>query len=244
MVAFNFVNRVANALGVELEVSPYLHRFRWVRYLLMRVETLGLRSLVDLRPRDLPIRPASENLLRMDALLRTVFDPLPKFFHRLSDAPHLLEVQHGLFYEALKNQGGDLSTFLSIGVVVLDKMPAKELHRAVASWFERCSDCTPQRILSATHDATSKELSLRDRTVLRFARDITCCSDRIDQGRVDQLRCCELTDVQILDLVILTALWNAVIRLELLLREPLEGHREDELSRGNSGLEDSWPVPV
>ena len=63
---------------------------------------------LSLRPRSLAIRPTPENLRRMDDLLRTVgFGPLPEFFHRLGDAPHLLEVQHDFFSEALKSQGGD-----------------------------------------------------------------------------------------------------------------------------------------
>jgi alkylhydroperoxidase family enzyme len=243
MVAFNFVNRVANALGVELEFSPYLRRFQWVRFLLMRLESLVLRALVDLRPRSLAIRPALENLQRMDALLRTVgFGPLPEFFHRLGDAPHLLEVQHDLFSEALKSQRGDLSTFMSVGVVVLDEVPAPELRKAVANWFRLPERSNSQQILQSARDGTFVGLPSRERTVLRFARDITCYSEQINRNRVDELRGCGFTDVEILDLVILTALWNAAGRLEMLLRASPESHREGKLNGGNNRREEGWLV--
>jgi alkylhydroperoxidase family enzyme len=243
IVAFNFVNRVANALGVELEFSPYLHRFQWLRFLLMRLETLVMRALVDLRPRSLAIRPASENLQRLDALLRAVgFGPLPEFFRRLGDAPHLLEVQHDLFSEALKSQRGDLRTFMSVGVVVLDEVRAPELRKAVANWFRLPEHSKAQQILQSARDGTFVGLPIRERTVLRFARDITCCSEHINRNRVDELRGCDFTDVEILDLVILTALWNAAGRLELLLRTSPEGQSEEEPNRGNNGREDGWPV--
>ena len=233
IVAFNFVNRVANALGVELDFTPFLHRFKWVRFLLIRLETWVLRSLVDLRPRGLAIRPAAENLRRMDALLRSVgFGPLPEFFHRLGDAPHLLEVQHDLFSEALKSQRGDLRTFMSVGVVVLDEVPAPELRNAVANWFRPPEHSNPRQILQSARDGTFVGLPIRERTVLRFARDITCCSEQINRNRVEELRGCGFTDVEILDLVILTALWNAAGRLELLLRASPESHREGETVQG------------
>jgi alkylhydroperoxidase family enzyme len=245
MVAFNFVNRVANALGVELELSPYLHRFKWVRLLLMRFEAFVLRLLVDLRSRSLTIRPPSENLQRMDALLRSVgFGPLPGFFHRLGDAPHLLEVQHDLFSEALKSLGGDLATFMSIGLVVLAEVQAPDLLEAVAKWFRLHGRSNPQQILSAARDATFAGPPMREGTVLRFARDITCCSHDINRDRVDELRGCRLSDIEILDIVILTALWNAAGRLELLLRESPEDRHDEERSKGNNGREDGWPVAV
>jgi alkylhydroperoxidase family enzyme len=243
MVAFNFVNRVANALGVELEHSPYLYRFKWVRSLLIRLETWVLRSWVDLRPRSLAIRPAPENLRRMDDLLRTVgFGTLPEFFHRLGDAPHLLEVQHDLFSEVLKSQGGDPRTFISVGVGVLDEVPAPELRKAATSWFRLSGRSDPRHILSAARDGTCADLPIRERTVLRFAQDTTCCSERINRNRVDELRGCGFADAEILDLVILTALWNAASRLELLLRASPQGQCEEESIRGTNGQEEGWPV--
>jgi alkylhydroperoxidase family enzyme len=245
MVAFNFVNRVANALGVELEYPTYLYRFKWVRYLLIRLETLVLRWLVDLRPRSLAIRPTEDNLQRMAALLRDVgFGSLPEFFHRLSDAPHLLEVQYDFFAEALKSQGDNPSIFMRIGAVVLYEVPAQQLRQAVAGFLGLPCHADPQQILSAALDGVFVGSPSCASTILRFARDITCCSDRIDRGRVDELRGCGLADDKILDVVILTALWNAASRLELLLCQAPKRHREEEPSQGRNAGEDGWSVPV
>src|SRR5262245_38389046 len=45
IVAFNFVNRVANALGVDFEISPAIRRFEAARSAVLRLTSLLLRAL-------------------------------------------------------------------------------------------------------------------------------------------------------------------------------------------------------
>jgi alkylhydroperoxidase family enzyme len=218
MVAFNFVNRVANALGVDLEIAPWLRRIELGRFAALRLATLVLWALVDLGARRLAVEPAHENLRRLDELFRGVkLGPIPGFFSRMGGAPQLLEVQRVLLEEGLMSCGGDPRTLMSAGLVVLDQVPARELQVCVARWFQQPEAPSPEHILEAARGAHSAGLGRRDVLVLRFARDVTCCSDRITRERVDELRSHRITDPEILDLVIATAHWNALARLELLL---------------------------
>jgi alkylhydroperoxidase family enzyme len=218
MVAFNFVNRVANALGVETEIAPRLRGFGPLRSLALRLGALALRTLVDLRPRRLPTRPAAENLRYFDTLFHQAgLGPLPAFFARLGAAPHLLEVQRALLDENLKSFPPDAPDFLHVALVVLDEVAAPVLRARVADRLQALGAPALAEILEAARGGAAGGLSGRERVVLRFARDVTCCSDRIGRERVEELRACGLGDAEVLDLVVLVAHWNAVGRLELLL---------------------------
>src|SRR5437016_1691405 len=96
IVAFNFVTRVASALGVEPEISSWLLPVERARRLGMKLLSLALRWFVDLSPRQLPIHSVTENLRRLEQLFHDAeLGALPAFFQALEGAPHLLEVQRG-----------------------------------------------------------------------------------------------------------------------------------------------------
>jgi alkylhydroperoxidase family enzyme len=218
MVAFNFVNRVANALGIETEVAPRWRDLGPVRSLALRLGALALRALVDLRPRRLPTRPVAENLHHFDALFRQAgLGPLPPFFGWLAGAPHLLEVQRVLLDENVKGFDPARPDLLHTALVVLDEVAAPVLRARVADRLRALGAPAPDVVIAAARGADAGGLAPRDVVLLRFARDVTCCSDRIGQERVDELRACGLDDAEVLDLVALVAHWNAVGRLELLL---------------------------
>src|SRR5437588_7625394 len=52
IIGFNFVTRVANALGVEPEISPWIRRTEPLRQFALKLMSLLLRRLVDLRRRQ------------------------------------------------------------------------------------------------------------------------------------------------------------------------------------------------
>jgi alkylhydroperoxidase family enzyme len=218
IVAFNFVNRVANALGVDPEISPRVRRREWGRSLALRLGALALRALVDLRPRGLPVRPADENLRHLDALMSQAgLGPLPDFFRRLGGAPHLLEVQRVLLDENVRRFPMDGPDFLRTALVVLNEVPAQALRGRVTGRLRDQGGPSPADVLAAARGGTTAGLSPPDVAVLRFAHDVTGRSDQITRGRVDELRALGLGDADVLDLVVLVAQWNAVGRLELLL---------------------------
>src|SRR5438128_6968405 len=62
IIGFNFVTRVANALGVDPEIPSWLGRFEFARHLARSSTAMLLRWFVDLSPRQPGLRPVEENL--------------------------------------------------------------------------------------------------------------------------------------------------------------------------------------
>ena len=225
IAGFNFITRVANALGVEPDIAPWVARTAAPRGWVVSLMAGALRRLVDLRPRRLARRRPEENLSALDRLFGELrLGPAPDFFGALADAPHVLETQQELLEALLTGDGPggrgglDPDTFLTAGLVVLDEVRPllPGLRGQVESWFEKRGAASPERILAAARGGGS-DLPLRERVVARFARDVTCWPDRITPGRVEELRRCGLEDRDILQLTYAVALWNAFARLGILL---------------------------
>ena len=238
MIAFNFVTRVANALGVEPEISPWIRRIDWLRQAVFKGMSLLLRGLVDLRRRNTTLRTSHENLLA----LRGLFDaarlgPEPGYLHRLNEAPQLLESQSELL-EALLMRGtpaGPIQLspelFRSVGLVVLHEIRSPNLHDQLIEAIRQYDRTPPERVLELTEEKHAP--GRPEAVILRFARDVTRWSYRITRERIDELRACHLTDADILDLVSATAFWNASGRLEILVTglpdgEPTPGCGEEQ----------------
>lgn len=220
MLGFNFVTRVANALGVELDVPPWARRVEPVWRAARAVVILALKWLVDLRPRPFAGRPAAENLAALERVCGEIGLPMPPALRRLAAAPHLLEVQREL-WEALLCRGGppegvgrSREWFMTAGLVVLDEIGA-DYAGAVADWFAGRRPEVPGRVrawLAGDGPAEGFEVPAAE-----FARDVTRRSWTITPERIDGLRAAGLDDGDVLDLVAGISLWNALGRLELLL---------------------------
>jgi alkylhydroperoxidase family enzyme len=222
IVGFNFVTRVANALGVESELSPWLRRMEWPRRLVLTVMSHVLRRLVDLRARQSVRHTPAENLQALERLFAAIeLTPLPAYLHRLVAAPHLLETQRELF-EALLTQGADdgqprldPGLLMRVGLVALHETGPGSLHSQLAGWHHvRGAAAKASRARAAGAACTDDR---RAAASLAFARQVTCSSSDVRREHVDELRRCGLEDAQILDLVTATALWNAAGKLERLL---------------------------
>jgi alkylhydroperoxidase family enzyme len=236
MVAFNFVNRVANALQVDLEINPRLHNITFLRAWAIRLIGLMIRMFVDLRPRRPRILSPDANLRHLDDLFRcTNLGPLPSFFRQLNEAAHLLEVQRVLLEEGMKLCRENFRIFVCTGAVVLDRVLNPEqdydLRKCVTYWLQHAQAPAPERILKIAQGAAPRGFTHQEAVIFRFAHDVTCCSDRITQARVDELRTGGFGDAEILDLVIYIAIWNALARLELLLTGLEEYSESSRVSR-------------
>src|SRR3712207_9365889 len=91
MVAFNFITRVVNALGVEPEIPGWMRRFEPLRRLGLRAMGLFFRLFVDLDPKGVHGPTPAAHL----AGFRTLFADLrlgdpPAWVERLAFAPPLL----------------------------------------------------------------------------------------------------------------------------------------------------------
>jgi alkylhydroperoxidase family enzyme len=209
MMAFNFITRVANALGVEPEIPGWMRRFEPLRQLGLRAMGLFFRLFVNLDRKEVHGPTPSEHL----AALRTLFvdlrlGDLPAWVERLAFAPPLLAALRE-FLEALVRRdaatgtiGLDADQFMAIGRTVLRSIPnAETLTKLADNW---------QPAPRAEADAQRTAL------ITRFANDVALHSYKLTRERVDELRAAKLDDAEVLDVVVTTALWCAAARLEVL----------------------------
>jgi alkylhydroperoxidase family enzyme len=209
MIAFNFITRVANALGVEPEIPGWMRRIEPLRRLGLRAMALCVRWFVDLERKEVHGPRPCEHL----AALRTLFIDLrlgdvPAWVERLSVAPPLLAALRE-FLEALVRKdtttgtiGLDANQFMAIGRAVLQSIPNAETLTVLAQKWQPASG--PQ--------ADAKRTAL----ITRFANDVASRSYTLTRDRIDELRAANLDDAEVLDVVVTTALWSATARLEVL----------------------------
>src|SRR5580700_1396138 len=209
MIAFNYMTRVANALGVESEIPGWMRRIEPLRQLGLRAMALFFRLFVDLDRKEVHGPTPSEHL----AALRTLFidvrlGDLPAWLERLSFAPPLLAALRE-FLEALVRRdtatgtfGLDTDQFMAIGRTVLRSIPnAETLTKLANNW---------QAAPGAETDAKRTAL------ITRFANDVALRSYTLTRDRIDELRAANLDDAEVLDVVVTAALWSAAARLEVL----------------------------
>ncbi len=209
MIAFNFITRVANALGVEPEIPGWMRRFEPLRRLGLRAMGIFFRWFVDLDRKGVHGPTPSEHL----AALRTLFidlrlGGLPAWVERLSFAPPLLAALRE-FLEALVRRdtatgaiGLDANQFMTIGRTVLGSIPNAETLTGLADNWQS----------APRSEAAAKRTAL----ITRFAKDVALRSYTLTRERVDELRAAGLDDAEVLDVVTITALWSAAARLEVL----------------------------
>jgi alkylhydroperoxidase family enzyme len=209
MIAFNFITRVANALGVEPEIPGWMRRIEPLRQLGLRAMALFYRLFVDLGRKGDHGPTPSEHL----AALRTLFidlrlGDLPAWVERLSFAPPLLATLRELLEALVRRDtatgtiGLDADQFTAIGRTVLQSIPnAETLTRLADNWQP-----------APRAEADAKRIAL----ITRFANDVALRSYTLTRDRIDELRAANLDDAEVLDVVVTTALWSAAARLEVL----------------------------
>lgn len=222
MMAFNFITRVANALGVEPEIPRWMRRIEPLRQLGLRAMGLFFRLFVNLERKEVNGPSPAEHL----TALRTLFldlrlGDLPAWVERLACAPPLLAALRE-FLEALVRKdaetgifGIDVRQFMAIGQTVLQSIAnAKTLNVLAFNWQPVPEEEDKEQ---RTEDREQNEVDAK-RTALikRFARDVALRSHTLTRERIDELRAANLTDAEILDVVVTTALWGAAARLEVL----------------------------
>jgi alkylhydroperoxidase family enzyme len=209
MMAFNFITRVVNALGVEPEIPRWMRRIEPLRRLGLRAMALFFRLFVNLDGKEVHGPTPAENL----AALRNLFidlrlGDLPAWVERLSFAPPLLATLRE-FLESLVRRdattgtiGLDVNQFMAIGRTVLQSVPKAETLTMLADKWQ----------LAPGAEADAKRTAL----ITRFANDVALRSYTLTRDRIDELRAANLDDAEILDVAVTAALWSAAARLEVL----------------------------
>jgi alkylhydroperoxidase family enzyme len=209
MITFNFITRVANALGVEPEIPAWMRRVEPLRRLGLRAMAFFFKMFVDLGPRGVQGPTPSEHL----AALRTLFidlrlGDLPAWLQRLSCAPPLLAALRELLESLVRRDtaagtiGLDANEFMAIGRTVLRSIPNAETLTTLADDWRPAPPAGPDDGRAAL--------------IGRFAKDVALRSYALTRERVDELRAAGLDDAEVLDVVVSAALWGAAARIEVL----------------------------
>jgi alkylhydroperoxidase family enzyme len=238
MLTFNFITRVANALGVEPEIPGWMARIEPLRRLGLRAMAFFFRRFVDLGRKGVHGPTPAEHL----AALRTLFTGLrlgnlPAWIERLSFAPPVLAALRELLESLLRRDaktgaiGLDANQFMAIGRTVLESIPnAETLTTLVDNWRPAPGpEAEPRRAALVT----------------RFAKDVALRSYTLTPERVDELRAAGLDDADVLDVVAAAALWSAAARLEVLTGcLPAFDHPDEDVRHGATHHRPLLSVPA
>lgn len=202
MAAFNFITRVADALGVDPEYPRWLRRFEFTRRIALTLMTVGIRMTIDLQPRRFEGSDPDLHLAEIGATLRAMgLSTPPGFLQSMRAVPHLLEAQAEMIRTFWEGATFDRRLLIAAGLTAFQDAGGPD------GYFGPAPDAWP----AATGDVSDAA------TIDRFVRALARRSYTIDRARIDELRSLGIRDAEILDLVASAALWSSLGRLVRLL---------------------------
>jgi AhpD family alkylhydroperoxidase len=219
IASFNMITRIANALGVSLEIPTAIRRFesgrRGAISLLSRLTAVSL----DLSARSLQARTPEENRAALQALFdaQLGFPSLPPGFQLLEHCPEIFDGQLRTMERAVAVVPRD--RWMRVGLVVARLTGCEYFSTHCAAWLER-RGIEPADVIAASEGAGAGQPDAED-ACIRFARDMTLHSHTISESRIDELRNFGLSDGAILDLTYVAGVLNGMVRIVAALG-PLE----------------------
>ncbi len=219
IAAFNTVARLANALGVRLEIPAAVRRFetgrRGALALLARLTALSL----DLGEKPVRARTPEENHAAMQKLFTSQlgFSEPPPGFAMLEACPEIFDGQLRTIEKSVCVV--PRARWMRLGLIVGRLTGCVYLAENCAQWLERRGEEVSE-IIAASEGAGST-LPEAEETCLRFARDLTLHAHTIGEDRVRELRQVGLSDGAILDLAYVASIFNGMVRIVRVLT-PLE----------------------
>lgn len=229
MAGFNCITRIANGLGVALEIPTSFRRFdagrRGAISLLSRLTALS----VDLAEKSIPARLPDDNLRALDFLFLSQlgFPAIPRGFRAFRYCPELFDGQLRLMEKAVAVVPRD--RWMRIGLVVGRLTGCDYFGNNCAAWLEQ-RGVEPTEVVAASEGAPSS-VADGEKYCLRFARDLTLHSHTIDEARIRELRGVGFSDGAILDLTFVAAVFNGMARLAVALEH--EGGEAAAAAAGN-----------
>jgi alkylhydroperoxidase family enzyme len=214
VAGFNFANRVADALDVSQEIPAVLLRTRTTMRAALRLWAWAVRRRMNFVNRTPSAPPPDEVLVRLAAATREAgLGSVPSYFELLRPRPHILAGQATICTNLFATVRLPRPTILRIGYLVSSVTGDREMARE----FERVAEesgtsLEPAQLAAQAEDATGAVSPLEAKT-LAFAYVMTRHAYRITDDQVESLKCDGYDDVQVLDLVLLTAAFNAGTRL-------------------------------
>ena len=220
LFAFNTINRIADARRVRLEFR-FLRELKPIRGWLERRLASLTRLVFDLSYEHQPRHSSAEMLVRLSVLFEHLGVPaLPDLFNWLRRAPVVLEGVFEMLKSNLTSAGVRLDLLKEAAAIAVAAraMPGSDLNRAVEKWLSPGSlpaslpDSNTPRSGAAPSGGDS-ELTLVS-ACRRYARQVATAAYTISDERIREMTALGLSDAELLDLTLATALFSALAIIE------------------------------
>jgi alkylhydroperoxidase family enzyme len=218
--AFNTINRVADGRRVRLEFR-FLREFKPIRGWLERRLASLTRLVFDLSYEHQPRHSSAEMLDRLSDLFERLGVPaLPDVFNWLSRAPVVLEGVFEILKSNLTSAGVRLDLLKEAAAIAVAAraIPDSDLNRAVEQWLPPGSlpASLPDSKIPRSGAAPSggdAELTLVS-ACRRYAWQVANAAYTITDEQIREIRALGLSDAELLDLTLATALFSALAIIE------------------------------
>lgn len=214
--AFNTINRIADARRVRLEYR-FLRELKPIKGWVERRLASVARLAYDLSFRHRAHRPSSFMLNRLGVLLERLGIPdVPDIFHWLGGSPVVLEgvlemLDVNVTYASVRQSL--LKEAMAIGVVS-KAMPGSNLRRTFDYWLpgEALTDAKALRAWAAPSGSDSN--SSLAAACRRYSWQVANAAYTITDEQIEDLGALGLSEVELLDLTLATALFSALAIIE------------------------------
>ncbi len=211
IAAENAITRVANALGVALEIPPPLRRFEATRRGAITMLSRLTSVSIDLGAKSVPAEPPDENRLALRQIFteQLGFAGVPPGLEMLDACPEAFDGLLRLFRKSIAVVPRD--RWMRTGLVVGRLTGCDYLSINCADWITQRGD-EPSEVVAAS-EGVSVALPEAEKACLRFVRDFTLHSHTIEEERIRELRTLGLSDGAVLDLAFVAGIFNGMARL-------------------------------
>ena len=218
---FNFINRVADALGVPTEIPEWMLQSRLARPYVIRMLQSGMRRMLDFSRQDIPVNVEQQLENVHVAFQEFGFSSPPACFQVLTEVPPFLAALSDLAVTSIRKTQGDEALRWAIGKQGQDacrRIGSSQLASQFTAWLDsnEYTDCANRAVLSAIDD---------------FASAVDVNASQMDRSPIARLRDVGLSYERILDLVFGVSVWNAIAPLERLVEARLDDQPMNDIDR-------------
>lgn len=213
IAALNCATRVANALGVALEIPAGVRQYEAARRGAINMLSRLAAVSTDWRTKSLYSDPpeVTEKCVAEVFERQLGFTKRPDGFEQLHLCPEVFDEQLRLIRKSVAVLPRD--RWMRLGLVVGRLTGCDYLGLHCADWLER-RGVDPSAVIAAAEGVPSS-VPENEAVCLRFARDLTLHSHTMDGERIQQLRARGLSDGAVLDLAFAGGILNGLSRLVL-----------------------------
>jgi alkylhydroperoxidase family enzyme len=184
----------------------------------MNMMSWGMRRRMNFKNRTLSAEPPDQTLGKLAGAVQSAgMGSLPSYFYQLYPRPHVLAGHAAILTSLLRDSGFPLATTMRIRYLVSCLNGDSESARQSASLLQKPMTSMEDLNQIIGSQGITATTPMKERRVLLFARDVTLHANRITDEQVSLLREVGLSDLQILNLVLIIASYNSANRMNLAL---------------------------